>query len=35
MSNMKKVLVLGPMHEEGMKLLRAREDVTFEVLHDV
>ena len=35
MSNMKKVLVLGPMHEEGMKLLRAREDVTFEVLTDI
>jgi D-3-phosphoglycerate dehydrogenase len=35
MSNKKKVLVLGPMHEEGMKLLRSRDDVEFQVLTDI
>lgn len=34
-SNTKKVLILGALHPDGMKLFEGRDDVEFEVLNDV
>lgn len=34
-SNKKKVLILGALHPDGMALFAGRDDVEFEVLHDV
>lgn len=34
-SNKKKVLILSPLHPDGMALFDGREDVEVEVLHDV
>ena len=34
-TNKKKVLILGPMHADGMALFDGRDDVEAEVLHDI
>jgi D-3-phosphoglycerate dehydrogenase / 2-oxoglutarate reductase len=34
-SNTKKVLILGALHPDGMALFEGREDVEYEVLHDI